>query len=370
MKLHIFNTKLLSVVFGAIIVAAFSFTFSSTASAHGFVSKPESRGLLCKTGANINCGGVQYEPQSLEAPGNFPIGGPADGQIAGANTFPKLDEQTKYRWTKVPMKSGANTFEWTLTGAHATAKWDYYITKQGWNPDQPLIRADLELFCSINDGGKKPSSSVKHNCTIPERSGYQVILAVWSIADTANAFYNVIDANFDGTTVPPIDPGPGTPNPDPDPNTNNWSSTQVYVGGNEVTYNGSLYKAKWWTQGEKPDISAVWELVQGDGSEAPDPSTNEWSPSKVYLGGDRVEYNGTQYKAKWWTQGEKPGTSIVWELVKANGSGTPISSVSDWNINKVYLGGDKAMYTNVLYQANWWTQGNTPSSSREWSIVK
>lgn len=347
MKLHIFNSKSLSVVFGALLLLVLSFAFSSTASAHGYVSKPESRGLLCKTGANINCGGVQYEPQSLEAPGNFPIGGPADGQIAGANTFPKLDEQSKYRWTKVPMKSGANTFEWTLTAAHATAKWDYYITKQDWNPDQPLKRADLELFCSINDGGKKPPFNVKHNCEVPERSGYQEILAVWTIADTPNAFYNVIDANFDGTTIPPIDPGPI--NPDPNPDTNNWSSTQVYVGGNEVTYNGSLYKAKWWTQGEQPDNSAVWELVKGNGSETPDPSANEWSTSKVYLGGDKVLYNGNQYKAKWWTQGEKPGNSIVWELVKANGNGATYSSVNEWNIGNVYLGGNKVKYTNVLY---------------------
>ncbi|MEG0260028.1 MAG: lytic polysaccharide monooxygenase [Lysinibacillus sp.] len=346
MKSLIFNTKPLSIVFGALLMLLLSFAFSSTADAHGYVSKPESRGLLCKTGANVDCGGVQYEPQSLEAPGNFPIGGPADGKIAGANVFPKLDEQSKYRWTKVPMKSGAYTFEWTLTAAHAAAKWDYYITKQGWNPDQPIKRADLELFCSTNDGGKRPPSNVKHNCNVPERSGYQIILAVWSIADTPNAFYNVIDANFDGTTIPPTNPDPVNPNP------NSWSSTQVYVGGNTVTYNGSSYKAKWWTQGDKPDNSAVWELVISSGGVNPDPSALEWNTNKVYLGGEKVKYNGEQYRAKWWTQGDKPSDSIVWELTEDNGSKTLNSLVIKSKVRKVYLVGNEVKFTNVLHTFN------------------
>ncbi|MEK5036519.1 lytic polysaccharide monooxygenase [Sporosarcina sp. FSL K6-3457] len=325
MELRMFDARSLFVVLGALVLLVLTLGFSSTASAHGYVSQPESRGLLCKTGANIDCGGVQYEPQSLEAPKNFPEAGPADGQIAGANVFPKLDEQSKYRWTKVAMQSGANTFEWTLTAAHATAKWEYFITKPGWNPDAPLKRADFELFHTVNDGGKRPDFTVKHNINVPERSGYHVILAVWTVADTPNAFYNVIDANFDGTN-PPIDPDP-TPDPDPDPvdpvdpSTGTWSSTQVYTGGQEVTYNGSTYKAKWWTQGEKPGESAVWELVNGSGGDngnggvTPDPSADEWSASKVYLAGDKATYNGILYQAKWWTQGSNPSTSNEWSIV-------------------------------------------------------
>ncbi|KAG2186181.1 hypothetical protein INT43_002619 [Umbelopsis isabellina] len=41
-----------------------------------------------------------------------------------------------------------------------------------------------------------------------------------------------------------------------------WSSTTAYVGGSQVTYNGSLWKAKWWTQAETPNASSsVWVLV-------------------------------------------------------------------------------------------------------------
>ncbi|KAF5383561.1 hypothetical protein D9615_003762 [Tricholomella constricta] len=37
-----------------------------------------------------------------------------------------------------------------------------------------------------------------------------------------------------------------------------WSSTAVYVGGNKATYNGHLWTAKWWTQGETPGNADVW----------------------------------------------------------------------------------------------------------------
>ena len=89
-------------------------------------------------------------------------------------------------------------------------------------------------------------------------------------------------------------------------NYSNWDSASVYVGGDKVLYNNNVYKAKWWTQGETPDTSEVWELSQ-------DSPTGNWDDTKVYLGGDKVIYNNKIYKAKWWTQGEAPDTSDVWE---------------------------------------------------------
>lgn len=42
-----------------------------------------------------------------------------------------------------------------------------------------------------------------------------------------------------------------------------WSSTGVYTQGNQVEYNGAIYQAKWWTQGDQPDQGGPWELVSG-----------------------------------------------------------------------------------------------------------
>ncbi|KLA26165.1 lytic polysaccharide monooxygenase [Bacillus cereus] len=170
--------------------------------AHGFVEKPGSRAALCSQnyGAlNSNCGNMMYEPQSLEAPKGFPQGGPADGKIASAGGLfgGILDQQTANRWFKNTIKGGENTFTWKYTAPHSTSQWHYYITKKGWDPNKPLTRADFELIGTVKHDGSKASNNLSHKINVPtDRSGYHVILAVWDVADTVNAFYNVIDVNL------------------------------------------------------------------------------------------------------------------------------------------------------------------------------
>ncbi|GLY74301.1 carbohydrate-binding protein [Actinoallomurus iriomotensis] len=51
---------------------------------------------------------------------------------------------------------------------------------------------------------------------------------------------------------PPTDPPPGACTAPA------WNATSVYTGGMEVTYSKHTYKAKWWTQGETPGTADVW----------------------------------------------------------------------------------------------------------------
>ncbi|SON48380.1 GlcNAc-binding protein A [Vibrio tapetis subsp. tapetis] len=186
---------------------------SSTSFGHGYVSSyqggvAESRVALCKFPAsdtqqkNTHCGSIQYEPQSVEGPDGFPTTGPADGKIASAQSSlaAALDEQTASRWVKRPIQSGTQNFEWTFTANHVTKDWKYYITKPNWNPNQPLARDsfDLNPFCVVEGNMVQPPKLVSHQCQVPAREGYQVILAVWDVGDTAASFYNVIDVQFDG----------------------------------------------------------------------------------------------------------------------------------------------------------------------------
>lgn len=48
-----------------------------------------------------------------------------------------------------------------------------------------------------------------------------------------------------------------------------------------------------------------------------------WSTTAVYRGGDVASYNGHNWQAKWWSQGETPGTATVWTDQGSCGSGTP-----------------------------------------------
>lgn len=103
------NKTLLAVSF---IALAMLLPISNTALAHGYISKPEARGYLCRLRENSNCGNVVYEPQSSEGRDRFPESGPVDGHIAsaGLRAFGQLDEQSVNRWTKRPITSGATEF--------------------------------------------------------------------------------------------------------------------------------------------------------------------------------------------------------------------------------------------------------------------
>ena len=187
-------------------------TFSSVdVSAHGYVQSPISRayqGNIDRNtdyfGAIAKYGVAANEPQSLEAPKGFPEAGPADGKIASANGVRgfELDQQTSTLWTKQNMTTGPTNFTWRFTASHLTTKWHYYITKNGWDQNKPLSRNDLQPIGEVYANGADAETNPTHNITIPsDHIGYHVILAVWDIHDTSNAFYNVIDANIQPKTA-------------------------------------------------------------------------------------------------------------------------------------------------------------------------
>jgi predicted carbohydrate-binding protein with CBM5 and CBM33 domain len=175
--------------------------FAGVANAHGYTNNPPSRSYHCKLGNVSNCGASEWEPQSVEGPKGFPSRGPSDGQLcSGSNSrFAQLDDQSK-AWPKTTLTSGQQfEFVWTLTAAHATSKFHYYMTKDGWNPNQPLSRSQLELtpFLTVPFDGQRPPFTVRHSGTLPAgNSGHHMIYAVWDVADTTNAFYSCSDINF------------------------------------------------------------------------------------------------------------------------------------------------------------------------------
>jgi len=189
--------------------------FPQHAVAHGYVSDPPSRAILCREGANINCGEINYEPQSVEGPDGFPgdPNRPRDGFLANADEpqgrFIELNEQTVDRWKLTDIKPGKHIIKWVFTASHPAATFKYYMTKQGWNPNMLLSRAQFEAtpFCTIEAGGQAASKFPEQECTIPSNySGHHVIYALWDVSDTAKTFVSTMDVNIvnDGVEPPPL----------------------------------------------------------------------------------------------------------------------------------------------------------------------
>lgn len=182
---------------------------SPNVAAHGYLNDPPSRAFLCQKGLNKECGGAQYEPHSVgetfkgfpNGVGGAPLQGPIDGKIAsgGNPLFSALDAQSASRWHLTEIKDRAINFDWAYSAAHPATKHEYFITKQGWNPNEALKRSafDSTPFCYVDGGNIPPTSATKHACVIPDdRSGHHVILAIWTVGDTDAAFYNAADVNI------------------------------------------------------------------------------------------------------------------------------------------------------------------------------
>jgi chitinase len=135
--------------------------------------------------------------------------------------------------------------------------------------------------------------------------------------------YDVQFQGGGGGTTPPVTTPP-TPTPTPSAGTCSaaaWSSATAYSGGATVSYGGHNWTAKWWTQGDTPGgTQGVWAdngACSGGGS-APPPtgtcSVAAWNSATAYNGGAVVGYGGHKWTAKWWTQGDVPGTNAqgVW----------------------------------------------------------
>jgi predicted extracellular nuclease len=82
-----------------------------------------------------------------------------------------------------------------------------------------------------------------------------------------------------------------------------WSASKVYNTGDTVTYQGSTWRALWWTQNQAPgDPYGPWQQM----ATAPD-GTAVWTPSRIFTAGDVVVYQGKKYVAQWWTRNQVPG---------------------------------------------------------------
>lgn len=54
-------------------------------------------------------------------------------------------------------------------------------------------------------------------------------------------------------------------------------------------------------------------------------SAPSWKSTTVYLGNEIVSWNSKQWRAKWWTQGEEPGTTGQWGVWEDQGNCGPVS---------------------------------------------
>ncbi len=86
-----------------------------------------------------------------------------------------------------------------------------------------------------------------------------------------------------------------------------WKAGKTYVKGNQVTYQGVTYEAKWWNRGQTPGQAQVWKALTDPGT------TVLWNPQTAYAQGSVVRFGDHQYKARWWNRNKQPDQGGPWQ---------------------------------------------------------
>jgi len=91
-----------------------------------------------------------------------------------------------------------------------------------------------------------------------------------------------------------------------------WSASVVFDTGDEVTVDGRLYRATWWTQNQAPgDPNGPWQEIA-----TTDEGVAIWTASRIFQAGEVASYQGETWRAQWWTRNQEPGDPHgPWQLV-------------------------------------------------------
>ncbi|QLG89612.1 lytic polysaccharide monooxygenase [Chitinibacter bivalviorum] len=195
--------------------------------AHGSMEVPVSRVLSCFNEGPENPKSAACQaavavsgPQFLydwsgvnQLPAGNHKGFVPDGQLCagGKANYAGLNlPRTDWSATNIaPDANGKFEFTFNAPAPHATTDWVFYVTKDGWNPNQALSWSDLEGvygegFCKFSDKAKNlpvisADKRYKMSCTLPKKTGKHIIFVTWQRSDSAEAFYSCSDVNFPGT---------------------------------------------------------------------------------------------------------------------------------------------------------------------------
>jgi chitinase len=162
-----------------------------------------------------------------------------------------------------------NTFGWSSATAYAHEG----ISSMNGRTDSAeyFYQSDFQTVLSFAESNHLArytfwAANRDRQCNPPDNNG-ALSGTCSSVAQNDWDFTKII-VQFAGVTPPQTTPTPTAPGTTPTPTPISggsctgiaaWNSTTAYVGGNQVTYNGDLWQAKWWTENDVPGGAAgVW----------------------------------------------------------------------------------------------------------------
>lgn len=230
---------------------------SSKVSAHGYMAFPQDYANSCAVGSTTDptlCNATVKQQKNEISRGDaagWHQEKLLDGQICSATKggdYRVLDIPSPNRYTNQLKrdKDGKVAIKYHVTAKHKTWYWDYFITRDGFNPEtDKLTWADLERIDVINGNGQFPESGENtHYVNWPaDKTGKRILFQIWQRPmkdesgglvkphdilgpatdwDSFEAFYSCANVNV-------IDDNGGTPPPPPG---GPWSHSETFASGN------------------------------------------------------------------------------------------------------------------------------------------
>ncbi|MEV1019483.1 lytic polysaccharide monooxygenase [Streptomyces sp. NPDC050264] len=222
---HLRRTAALAGAVG--LAAAAVLALPGTAAAHGVALTPGSRTYLCykdllahsstQMPANPAC------KAAVEKAGTTPLynwfavldsnaGGRGEGYVADG-TLCSAGDRSPYNfspynaartdWPVTHLTSGSTIEVKYSNWAHHPGTFQVYVTKDGFDPTEPLGWSDLEKVQTVqnppHDGG--PGTEAGHyywDLQLPERTGRHMLFVQWVRSDSQENFFSCSDLLFDG----------------------------------------------------------------------------------------------------------------------------------------------------------------------------
>ncbi|GAA2151887.1 carbohydrate-binding protein CbpC [Kitasatospora kazusensis] len=128
-----------------------------------------------------------------------------DGHLCSADRdkYRALD-MARADWPATAVAAGPYTFDFRVTAPHMGVM-TTYITKQGYDPTQPLKWSDLDLATPVartSVTSTAPSGHYTFTGTLPNRTGRQLLYLVWQRTDSPEAFYSCSDIVYGQGAAP------------------------------------------------------------------------------------------------------------------------------------------------------------------------
>ncbi|MEV5276158.1 glycosyl hydrolase family 18 protein [Streptomyces sp. NPDC051994] len=146
-----------------------------------------------------------------------------------------------------------------------------------WDPDAKAsyFYKDGEFFTGLDKQSIQARADYAHQRGLAGAMMYSLL----GLDDNTTLLNYIVDAVGSSPSSSP-DPTPtATNSPSPTPTATSsptpvpggctataWDKSAPYVGGTQVSYGGHTWKAKWWTQGEQPGTTGEWGVWQDLGA--------------------------------------------------------------------------------------------------------